>query len=38
MEPIPPGVLLAAEYAAGVVQKVLVKGLRSATDYSYEAQ
>ena len=36
MEPIPPGVLL-AEYAAERGAKVLVKGLRSATDYSYEA-
>lgn len=36
VEPIPPGVLL-AEYAAERGAKVLVKGLRSATDYSYEA-
>ena len=36
VEPIPPDVLL-AEYAAERGAKVLVKGLRSATDYSYEA-
>ena len=36
VEPIPPDVLL-ADVRGGARREVLVKGLRSATDYSYEA-